>query len=88
MNEKKLTALISVLAFGLAGMALVPVGMDASAEHAPLAQANEGTDHCIETESISNFMKKMLMSKVFLCYHFYRNVLFLRKNVSPVSCEF
>ena len=28
------------------------------------------------------------MSKVFLCYHFYRNVLFLRKNVSPVSCEF
>jgi len=47
MNEKKLTALVSALAFGLAGMALVPVGMDAGAEQTPLAQANEGTDHCI-----------------------------------------
>ena len=48
MNEKKLTALVGVLAFGIAGMALVPVGMDAGAEHMPLAQANEGTDHCEE----------------------------------------
>lgn len=54
MNEKKLTALISVLAFGLAGMALVPVGMNAGAEQTPLSQANEGTDHCEEfTEEVT-----------------------------------
>ncbi len=46
MNEKKLTALVGVLAFGIAGMALVPVGMDAGA-HTPLAQSNEGTNNCV-----------------------------------------